>query len=42
MQEGRRALYKQGRNEAGPYQTPLEDGMAHFHEFIRRELGPHL
>ena len=42
MQEGRRALYKQGRNEAGPYQTPMEDGMAHFHEFIRRELGPHL
>jgi choline monooxygenase len=42
MTEGRRALYRQGINETGPYQTPLEDGMRHFHEFIRREVGPHL
>ena len=28
-----------GRNEVGPYQSPMEDGMQHFHEFIRRELA---
>ena len=41
MDEGRRALYKAGRNEVGPYQSPMEDGMQHFHEFLRRELEPH-
>jgi phenylpropionate dioxygenase-like ring-hydroxylating dioxygenase large terminal subunit len=38
MDEGRRALYKQGRSDAGPYQSPMEDGMQHFHEFYRREM----
>jgi phenylpropionate dioxygenase-like ring-hydroxylating dioxygenase large terminal subunit len=38
MDAGRRALYKAGRSEEGPYQSPLEDGMQHFHEFLRREL----
>jgi choline monooxygenase len=42
MTEGRRALVQQGLDEAGPYQTPLEDGMRHFHEFVRRELHPHV
>lgn len=42
MHEGRRALYKQGIEEVGPYQSPTEDGMLHFHEFLRRELEPHL
>jgi phenylpropionate dioxygenase-like ring-hydroxylating dioxygenase large terminal subunit len=42
MTEGRRALYVQGINETGPYQSPMEDGMLHFHEFVRRELGDHL
>lgn len=42
MEDGRRALHHQGRNETGPYQSPMEDGMVHFHEFMRRELGPHL
>ena len=28
----------QGRSEEGPYQSPMEDGMLHFHEFLRREL----
>jgi choline monooxygenase len=37
---GRRALYRQGRSETGPYQSPMEDGMQHFHEFVRKELGP--
>jgi phenylpropionate dioxygenase-like ring-hydroxylating dioxygenase large terminal subunit len=42
MTAGRRALLGQGLNESGPYQSPLEDGMRHFHEFVRRELQPHL
>jgi choline monooxygenase len=42
MTAGRRALLQQGLNESGPYQSPLEDGMRHFHEFIRRELQAHL
>ncbi|HUO44569.1 MAG TPA: aromatic ring-hydroxylating dioxygenase subunit alpha [Burkholderiales bacterium] len=42
MTDGRRALYRSGRNEVGPYQSPMEDGMLHFHEFLRRELTPHL
>ena len=42
MTAGRQALYRQGRNEVGPYQSPMEDGLLHFHEFLRRELGPHL
>lgn len=41
MTEGRRALMAQGRNEVGPYQSPLEDGMRHFHEFVQRELAGH-
>ncbi len=36
MDRGRHALLKQGLNEAGPYQSPMEDGMRHFHEFYRR------
>ena len=42
MTEGRRALLLDGREEHGPYQSPMEDGMVHFHEFIRREIGQHL
>ena len=37
---GRNALYRAGRSEEGPYQSPMEDGMQHFHEFLRRELDP--
>ena len=42
MDRGRWALYKEGRNEVGPYQSPTEDGMQHFHEFYRRVMGEHL
>jgi len=28
-----------GNDEAGPYQSPMEDGMQHFHEWYRREMG---
>jgi phenylpropionate dioxygenase-like ring-hydroxylating dioxygenase large terminal subunit len=38
MDAGRRALVAQGRSEVGPYQSPMEDGMQHFHEFYRREM----
>jgi choline monooxygenase len=40
MDGGRRALMERGIDQAGPYQSPMEDGMQHFHEFLRRELGP--
>ena len=42
MDRGRRALYAAGEDDAGPYQSPMEDGMVHFHEYIRRTLQPHL
>jgi len=35
-------LLRQGINEVGPYQSPTEDGMRHFHEFLHREIDPHL
>lgn len=38
MHEGRKALYLDGKNEVGPYQSPTEDGMQHFHQFIRNIL----
>ncbi len=38
MQQGRRALYRDGKNETGPYQSPLEDGMRHFHRFLRKNI----
>jgi len=38
MDAGRRALFDRGTSEVGPYQSPMEDGMQHFHEFMRREL----
>jgi choline monooxygenase len=42
MTDGRRALYLAGENDAGPYQSPMEDGMQHFHEFLRRQLYGHI
>ncbi len=39
MDAGRQALLERGDDEAGPYQTPLEDGMQAFHAWYRRELG---
>jgi phenylpropionate dioxygenase-like ring-hydroxylating dioxygenase large terminal subunit len=41
MDEGRAALLARGENEVGPYQSPMEDGMQHFHEWYRRSLGAH-
>ena len=39
MNDGRKLLWQEGRDEQGPYQSPMEDGMVHFHEFLQRELG---
>ena len=39
MDAGRRALFERGDNEVGPYQSPMEDGMQHFHEWYRGKLG---
>ena len=39
MDAGRKALLKRGDNEVGPYQSPMEDGMQHFHEWYRRKMG---
>jgi choline monooxygenase len=38
MDRGRRALMNRGDNETGPYQSPMEDGMLHFHEYLRRQV----
>jgi len=42
MDAGRRALWRRGLSEIGPYQSPMEDGMQHFNEFLKAELEPHL
>lgn len=39
MDAGRLALFNRGDDDAGPYQSPMEDGMQHFHEWYRREMG---
>lgn len=36
MDAGRRILMERGTSETGPYQSPMEDGMQHFHEWYRR------
>jgi choline monooxygenase len=38
MDQGRKLLLDAGRNEVGPYQSPMEDGMQHFHAYLRRNL----
>jgi phenylpropionate dioxygenase-like ring-hydroxylating dioxygenase large terminal subunit len=38
MDAGRKALFERGDDEAGPYQSPMEDGMRHFHDWYRRAL----
>jgi choline monooxygenase len=39
LDRGRRALYEQGLDDAGPYQSPMEDAEVHFHEWLHRKLG---
>ena len=38
MDAGRQALMQRGDNEVGPYQSPMEDGMQHFHEWYRARV----
>jgi choline monooxygenase len=38
MDAGRQALMLRGDDDAGPYQSPMEDGMLHFHEWYRRQI----
>ncbi|MDD2547579.1 MAG: aromatic ring-hydroxylating dioxygenase subunit alpha [Burkholderiaceae bacterium] len=40
MDAGRKALLARGDNEVGPYQSPMEDGMQHFHEWYRAAMEP--
>ena len=39
MDAGRKALLERGDNEVGPYQSPMENGMQHFHEWYRDAMG---
>ena len=39
MDAGRKVLMERGDDDAGPYQSPMEDGMVHFHQWYRRALG---
>ena len=39
MDAGRAALLARGDNEVGPYQSPMEDGMQHFHDWYRTAMG---
>ena len=39
MDQGRAALHARGDHEAGPYQSPMEDGMEQFHAWYRRAMG---
>jgi choline monooxygenase len=40
MDAGRKALLARGDNEVGPYQSPMEDGMQHFHEWYLNKFPP--
>ena len=39
MDAGRLALLERGENQVGPYQSPMEDGMQHFHEWLRTTMA---
>jgi phenylpropionate dioxygenase-like ring-hydroxylating dioxygenase large terminal subunit len=38
LDRGRRALWLEGRDDAGPYQSPMEDAELHFHEWLHARL----
>ena len=38
MDAGRQALMLRGDDDAGPYQSPMEDGMQQFHEWYRKAM----
>lgn len=39
MDAGRKILLDRGENQVGPYQSPMEDGMQHFHEWYRANIA---
>jgi choline monooxygenase len=39
MDAGRKVLMQRGTSDAGPYQSPMEDGMQHFHEWYRANIA---
>ena len=39
MDAGRKALLDRGDDEVGPYQSPMEDGMQHFHEWYHKRMS---
>ncbi len=39
MDAGRLALLERGDDEVGPYQSPMEDGMRHFHQWYRAKMA---
>ncbi len=39
MDAGRKALLDRGDNEVGPYQSPMEDGMQHFHAWYQGQMA---
>jgi choline monooxygenase len=41
MDAGRLALLHRGEDEVGPYQSPMEDGMQHFHEWYKKRMNAH-
>lgn len=40
MDAGRKALLERGDDEFGPYQSPMEDGMEHFHHWYKQRMQP--
>jgi choline monooxygenase len=42
MHDGRQALFAQNIDQRGPYQHPLETGLAHFHMWYRKHMQAHL
>ena len=39
MDAGRKALLARGDDQSGPYQSPMEDGMRHFHQWYVGAMG---
>ncbi len=39
MDAGRLALFRRAQDATGPYQSPMEDGMQHFHEWYSARMG---
>lgn len=39
MDAGRKALLTRGEDAYGPYQSPMENGMEHFHQWYRRQMA---